>query len=103
MTRRTERHGACIWIERVLGQIKAACRLPDEWEGEKLAIAIGSLYRASYWAAEIAAKDALVPISQRRNFSGPGKYSLEALSRAFEIARAEPVKPFPHLGPIVLY
>jgi hypothetical protein len=72
-----------------------------EWVSEKLAYAIGTLNRYQYWPAKIAAKDALAPFGERASFSKVPTYSLDTLWRAFEVARAEPFRPFPQFGPII--
>lgn len=90
-------------IKRALVAVSSARRKPDQWEQECLVHAIGALFRGLYPLASANVEKAYTPREQRayplRDRST--HYDLDFLQRAFVAAEAEPVRQFPHFGPIV--
>lgn len=90
-------------IETALSALEKAQREPDAWESGYLAHAIGEYFRGMYRLALIDAGTALTPID-RRGDKGPAdqpeKFSLSALRKAFAGVQDEPIRQFPHFGPI---
>lgn len=103
MNTKATRRGAVFSIERVFREVNAGRLDFGEWVSAKLAYAIGNFGRGAYFLSKVVAKDALAPTDERRNFSQVAEHSLETLWRAFEIARKDPIRPFPHLGPVILH
>lgn len=90
-------------IEAVLSALENAQREPDPWESSCLAEGIGALFRGLYRLALVEAEMALTPVDQRSKEGSPKhskRFSLRELRSAFAVAEAEPVRPFPHFGPI---
>jgi hypothetical protein len=104
MVARNARRQACARIDYALQQLAMEAREPDQWEADELETAIAALFRGAYPLATAAAEKAMVPKTKRTKSSPSsslGKYSRSTLEEAFEQARVEPIREFPHLGPIV--
>ena len=107
MDREAEKASAVEAIESALLNIEIEHREPDFWERESLAHAIGALFRGVYRLAETSGARAMVPMIERSSEIAPSfdlpleRCDLALLKNAFHSARAEPVRPYPQLGPIV--
>ncbi len=90
-------------IGTALSSLEREQRKPDRWESDCLAQSINAYFRGMYRLALVEAAKALTPISQRGD-EGPMEpaetFSLSALRSAFTGIRTEPVREFPHFGPI---
>jgi hypothetical protein len=77
---------------------------PDAWQGWNLAQAFNEMTRGCYSSAAISVRDAILPKHERPLDKLPndfGTIDRRLLSRLLENARAEPVRQFPHHGPLV--
>lgn len=77
---------------------------PDTWQGWNLAKAFNEMTRGCYSSAAISVRDAMLPQQGRPQGKIPndfGTIDRNLLSRLLENAHAEPVRQFPHHGPIV--
>jgi hypothetical protein len=94
-------------IEQALSTIEERRREPDQWERTFLVQAISWLFRGGYRLAALDADLAMTPPSERSRASNlqPDPFldrcNMSLLRAAFEEAAAEPVRDFPHFGPIV--
>ena len=98
-----EKLRAAEGIEAVLSILESAQREPDQWGSLCLAEAVSALFRGLYRLAFVEAGQALMPVDQRSEEGLPKptkQFSLRELRDAFTVAEAEPVRPFPHFGPI---
>jgi hypothetical protein len=90
-------------IETALSALEKTQREPDAWESAYLAHAISEYLRGMYRLALIDAGTTLTPID-RRGDKGPAdqteRFSLGALRKAFAGVQDEPIRQFPHFGPI---
>ena len=105
--REAEKASAVEVIESALLNLEIEHREPDFWERESLAYAIGALFRGVYRLAETSGARAMVPMIERSSELAPtsdlplDRCDLALLKNAFYSACAEPVRPYPQLGPIV--
>ena len=77
---------------------------PDAWQGWNLAQAFNEMTRGCYSSVAISVRDAMLPKQGRPQGKIPndfGTINRNLLSRLLENAHAEPVRQFPHHGPIV--
>jgi hypothetical protein len=101
-----EKSDAIAAIEDALATISDAGREPDLWERTLLREAIGYLFRGGYRPAALMADLALTPQDQRSRRpnlkSDPilDRCDIALLVEALEVAKSEPLKDFPQLGPI---
>jgi hypothetical protein len=101
MDHRRMRREAIVQIDKALGWIESGRLDFGEWVSEKLAYAIGTLYCRQYQPAKAAAQDVFAPRSERVNFSDVPTHALATLRQAFDVARAQPICPYPQFGPII--
>jgi hypothetical protein len=105
--REQEKRQAVDAIEQALSTIEEQGPEPDQWERTFLVQAIGALFRGGYRLAAVDAELALTPPSERSRASNlrPDPFldrcQMSVLRAAFREAVAEPVRDFPHFGPIV--
>ena len=105
--REEEKASAVETIETALLSIEMEHREPDPWERESLAYAIGALFRGVYRLAESSGARAMAPFIERSSELGPcpdipvDQCDLALLKAAFNSARAEPLRPYPQLGPMI--
>ena len=93
-------------IEEALSTIEKS-REPDLWERVFLVEAISSIFRGAYGLARVNAAIAMTPPQDRVHLPGlPSdpiydRCTVELIRKALDEAKAEPVRLFPHFGPIV--
>ena len=91
-------------IENALDDIEKQHREPDEWERFHLAHAFVMIFTGIYLAAPADVALAMIPPGDRiATVTLPtvfGNCGLVVLRQALRAARDEPVRPFPHLGPV---
>jgi hypothetical protein len=105
--RTAEKQAAVEQVAAALDELADCNRPLDQWERVNLIEAIGMIYRGSYSMGAITANIALTSPEQRG--MGPplpagGVYdtiSLAQLSQALMLAKDEPLREFPHFGPIL--
>jgi hypothetical protein len=99
-----EKTDAVKAIEGALSTIEGQHREPDLWEREFLSQAIGWLYRGSYRSAAVNARLALTLQNERVADIQPypllDRCDIAKLREALHESTAQPVREFPHLGPI---
>lgn len=104
--RQTEKSVALAAIAEVFQLIEQARGIPDDWERVHLAHAIAAVFSGCYGLALAEAHGARVPSVDRSTAASLprdevyGQCDLALLKRAWRAAEAEPVRQFPHLGPI---
>ena len=90
-------------IETALSSLEKAQRELDAWESGYLVYAINNYFRGMYPLALIDAGTALTPID-RRGDKGPADqpriFSVSELRKEFAGIQDEPIRQFPHFGPI---
>jgi hypothetical protein len=99
-----EKASAVECLATVLTTFERSGREPDWWESEHLTDGIGALFRGQYSMALCCADLALVPKKERSPDARPTRaerFGLPQLRKAFGAAAAEPLRKFPHFGPIV--
>ena len=105
--REQEKAQAVEAIANALAIIEGDGRHPDLWEKVFLVQAIGMLFRGGYSLAAVDAQLALTPAPERSPTAHlPSdlfydRCDLSLLNAAFVEARAEPVRAFPQLGPLI--
>ena len=101
-----EKADAVEAIENALTTIESQHPELDLWGREFLSQAIGWLYRGAYRSAAVNAQLALTPPSERSSVtniqSDPllDRCDFAKLREALQESTAQPVREFPHLGPI---
>lgn len=105
--RSADKNEARACLRESMARIEAQGRQPDMWERVCLAHGISALFRGQYSLAAIDAELALTPANRRspqwKPPSNPvfARYDFRLLRAALADAEKEPVRPFPHFGPIV--
>jgi hypothetical protein len=105
--REQEKAQAVEAIANAIAIIEGDGRPTDLWEKVFLVQGIGMLFRGGYSLATVNAQLALTPVAERSPKphlpSDPfyDRCDLSLLKAALEEARAEPVREFPQLGPII--
>ena len=105
--RKRDKRIASAWLREGIATIGAEGRQPDMWERVCLAHGISALLRGQYSMSAMDAELALTPPARRspqwRPPSDPffARCDLAVLSNALAEVEQEPVRPFPHFGPIV--
>jgi hypothetical protein len=105
-SREAEKSTAVAEICFVLDHLVEQRRNPDHWERVCLARAVGALFSGCYSLATVEARITMIPPNQRSPFANLPTdeffdwCDLPLLRRALNEAIAEPVRQFPHLGPI---
>jgi hypothetical protein len=75
------------------------------WEQQALAEAVGAIFRGAYRLAQVFANDVLAQEKHSPTAQiDPAfkRFDLTTLASAFSEARAQPVLPYPVLGPIIV-
>ena len=88
----------------LLDKIDWERREPDPWERAHLVTAISLLFRGAYSLAALQAMNAATAPERRSpeaQLSDVSPYGLEVLRQALAEANAEPLREWPHLGPII--
>jgi hypothetical protein len=101
--RQAEKDMALAEIARVLDSLSRACQEPRHWERVCLVRALMATFSGCYSLAIIEARIAGAPENPNAQLPSDlflGQCSLSRLREAYERARAQPVQPFPRLGPI---
>ncbi len=91
-------------IESVLDKIDLEGRGPDAWEHAYLVSAISMLFRGGYNLAGVLTMDAAASMERRSpnaNIPEQPLYDTIVLRAALREAIAEPLRDWPHFGPIV--
>ncbi len=104
--RETEKQDAIAAIETALAEIGEQRREPDQWERVFLSEAIGATFRGCYRLACTDVSMAMTPTNERAKAVLPqdpfyDRCTIALLRDALRETKAEPVRPFPHFGPIV--
>jgi hypothetical protein len=108
MTAQAELRSRCIdAIRAAIAQIAAAGREPDLWERVHIVAAISMLFRGAYSLGGVDAENAMVLAEERS--ARPNlptdpffdRCDLALLKAALREAEAEPVRDWPHCGPVV--
>jgi hypothetical protein len=109
MNNRTiERDTACAEIGLALNRLSDERRNPDLWERVCLVRALGEVFSGCYGLAITDARLALIPPKERSPTAKLPidpfieRCDLPLLMKAWRAAMVEPVRQFPHLGPIVV-
>jgi hypothetical protein len=101
------RLAAVAAIEDSISTIGGEDRAPDQWERVSLVSAISMLFRGAYTLALVEAGKALTPPNERSlsaNLPTDPIYDrcdIALLRAALREAEAEPLRLWPHFGPIV--
>ena len=103
--REAEKADALVSIDAAIATFDALRRNPDQWERVHLVRALVSVFSGRYGIALTAARLAVTPPTQRVEALLPhdptvDQCDLPMLVQLTKAARAEPVRRFPHLGPI---
>ncbi|QPF91471.1 hypothetical protein [Bradyrhizobium commune] len=90
-------------VAAIEAALASAGNNPDGWQRLHLAQAISWLWRGAYQAALANAELSLTPAAEHVPVNDPvtDSFTPEALRRALDAVKAEPVRLFPVLGPIV--
>jgi hypothetical protein len=105
--RAAEKAQAVVDIEESISTIEKEGRQPDRWERVFIVQAISMLFRGAYGLARTDAALAVTPPSGRSLTpylpTDPmyDAFNIAMLRHALREAEAEPVRDFPHFGPIV--
>jgi hypothetical protein len=105
--REAQKQGAVAAVEEALARIEQQEREPDQWERVFIAEAIGAVFRGNYGLACTDVALAMTPPSGRSPVpmlpEDPlyNRCNIALLRDALREAKAEPVRPYPHFGPIV--
>jgi predicted nucleic acid-binding protein len=105
--RENEKAEAVEAIEQALTTIENQTCEPDQWERALLVQAVGALFRGGYRLATVDAELALTPPNERSRAANLrpdpflDRYSMSVLRAALREAVAQPLRDFPHFGPIV--
>jgi hypothetical protein len=105
--REAEKEEAVMAVEEALARIEQQEREPDQWERVFIAEAIGAIFRGSYGLGCTDVAVGMTPPSGRSPVpmlpQDPlyNRCNITLLRDALQEAKAEPVRPFPHHGPIV--
>jgi hypothetical protein len=93
-------------VEKALAAIEQQRREIDEWERFHLAHAFVMIFNGIYRAAPVDVEMAMLPPEDRITaVTLPavfGNCGLAVLREVLRAVQAEPVRPFPHLGPVRL-
>ena len=92
-------------LESVLDKIDRCGREPDAWERAHLVTAISLLFRGAYSLAGLQTADAAASPERRSpdpHLPDLPPYGTKLLRLALAEAVAEPLREWPHFGPIVL-
>jgi hypothetical protein len=106
--REEEKSVALADIANALEAITQEHRRADTWERVYLAHALAAVFSGCYRLASTEARLAQTPPDQQSPTPGLpndpvfNQFDLPLLWKAWNEAKAEPVRQFPHLGPIVL-
>ena len=103
--RGVEKEAAIAAVAKALDAIEAQRREPDEWERFHLAHAFVMIFNGIYRAAPADVELALQKPAERSRVTIPsvfGDCGLGVLREVLRAVGAEPVRPFPHLGPVKL-
>jgi hypothetical protein len=106
--RKIEKDTATDEIAVTLNRLMGEQREPDPWERVCLVRALSEVFSGCYSLAMTDARLALTPPDQQTPFTSLAvdpffdRCDLQLLSRALRAAVVEPVRPFPHLGPVEL-
>lgn len=105
--REAEKQDAVMAVEEALACVEQQHREPDQWERVFIAEAIGAIFRGGYALActEVAigmtppdGRSAVPTLPQDPFYN---RCNIALLRDALREAKAEPVRPYPHFGPIV--
>lgn len=91
-------------IGSVLDKIDRELREPDAWELAYLVAAISMLFRGAYDLAGLHTMDAAASPERRFGSAPPPNlphYDTTVLRKALNEAVAEPLREWPHFGPVV--
>jgi hypothetical protein len=105
--REAEKEDAVTAVEEALAIIEEQQREPDQWERVFMVEAIGAIFRGAYGAARTEIAVGMTPPSGRSPVPMLPKdplfdrCNIALLNHALREAEAEPVRRFPHFGPIV--
>ena len=106
--RKVERDTAIAEIATVLDRLEAERRDPDHWERICLVRALSAVFAGCYSLATAEARLAGTPPDQRSpsadRLTDPilSRCDLSLLTRALHAVMQEPLREFPHLGPVVI-
>ena len=104
--RTIEKENAVNAIENVIAVIERSVREPDQWERVHIVRAFASLFVGAYSLARTEAALGLTTPNERSPYALlPSDSFLERCNVALLLkilaeARAEPVQPYPHFGPV---
>jgi hypothetical protein len=93
-------------IETSIDVVEAGRSEPDRWERYYLANAIANLSRGAYGLGAVEAQLALTPPAERARDPGEAgdpvynRFGIASLRHALREAVAEPLRRWPHIGPI---
>ncbi|HXQ51989.1 MAG TPA: hypothetical protein VN802_12910 [Stellaceae bacterium] len=106
LERTAEKVASIASVEAALTAIERQRREPDPWERFHLAQAFVMIFNGIYRAAPIDVDLAMLPPAERvTTMAIPavfGDCTLTVLREALRAVKAEPVRPFPHVGPVRL-
>jgi hypothetical protein len=106
--REAEKQDAVTTVEEALAHIEQQEREPDQWERVFIAEAIGAIFRGSYGLACTDVAVGMTPPDGRSAVPmlprDPlyNRCNIALLRDALREAKAEPVRPYPHFGSVVL-
>jgi hypothetical protein len=106
--RKIEKNTATDEIAVTLNRLMGEQREPDPWERVCLVRALSEVFSGCYSLAMMDARLTLTPADQQSPFTSLSvdpffdRCDLQLLSRVLRAAIVEPVRRFPHLGPVEL-
>jgi hypothetical protein len=106
--KRAEKAEAVRAINDALRILQRENREPDAWERQSLGTAVNATFRGAYRLAAAEADLAMTPPSMRSPEWRPSSNevykvcSLKNLRAALAEAEADPLRSYPHFGPVVL-
>ena len=95
---------AAVWV--VLNALNAARRQPDLWERICLSRALAALFSGCYSLAMVKARTARTPQDERGHTVSLtidpviARMDITLAQKALTLAQSEPLRQFPHLGPV---